>query len=45
MIEADVVDGRELETCVSRILGRPAVAYAHIHFARPGCFACRVDRA
>jgi len=45
MIDADVVDGRELESCVSRILERAAVAYVHIHFARPGCFACRVDRA
>jgi hypothetical protein len=45
MAEADVVDGRELESCLARMLERPAVAYAHIHFARPGCFACRVDRA
>jgi len=45
MIEADVVDGRELESCVTRLFERAPVAYAHIHFARPGCFACRVDRA
>jgi hypothetical protein len=45
MIEAEVVDGRDLESCVERIFGRAAVAYAHIHFARPGCFACRVERA
>lgn len=45
MIEADVVDGRELESCVTRVFERAPVAYVHIHFARPGCFACRVDRA
>ena len=45
MIEADVVDGRELESRVTRVFERASVAYAHIHFARPGCFACRVDRA
>jgi hypothetical protein len=45
MIAADVVDGREVESCLARIFERNAVAYAHIHYARPGCFACRVDRA
>jgi hypothetical protein len=45
MTDADVVDGRELETCIERLFERATVAYAHIHFARPGCFACRVDRA
>jgi hypothetical protein len=45
MAEADVVDGAELESCIARMFDRPKVAYAHIHFARPGCFACRVDRA
>lgn len=45
MIEADVVEGRELESCLTRIFERTCVRYAHIHFARPGCFACRVDRA
>jgi hypothetical protein len=44
MTEADVVDGRELESCIARLFERPTVAYAHIHFASPGCFACRVDR-
>jgi hypothetical protein len=45
MIDADVVDGHELESCVTRLFESTHVAYAHIHFARPGCFACRVDRA
>jgi hypothetical protein len=45
MIDADAVDGRELESCVRHIFERAPVAYAHIHFARPGCFACWVDRA
>jgi uncharacterized protein DUF1203 len=42
--EADVVDGRALESCIARMFERGNVAYAHVHFARPGCFACRVDR-
>ena len=28
-----------------RLLARGDVAYLHVHFARHGCFACRVDRA
>ena len=45
MAGADVVDGRELEPLVARLFSDPGVAYLHVHFARPGCYACRVDRA
>lgn len=45
MATATVVDGREVEACLTRIFEREAVAYAHIHFAGPGCYACRVDPA
>lgn len=45
MTNADVVDGRQLETLVSRLFQDPGVSYLHVHFARPGCFACRIDRA
>ena len=44
MIDADVVEGRNLETLLERLLANERVSYAHIHFARPGCFACRVTR-
>jgi Protein of unknown function (DUF1203) len=45
MTEADVVDGRELETHLHRLMDKPETSYVHVHFARPGCYACRVDRA
>ena len=45
MIDADVVDGSELESVVERLFGNPVVDYLHVHFARPGCYACRIDRA
>jgi hypothetical protein len=45
MCDADVVDGRELESVVERMFGEARVSYLHVHFARPGCYACRVDRA
>lgn len=44
MVGAEVVDGRELEGVIERLLADRGVAYLHVHFARPGCYACRVDR-
>ena len=44
MVEADVVDGRELETLLTRLFENERASYLHVHFARPGCYACRVDR-
>jgi hypothetical protein len=45
MLDAEVVDGREAAPLIERFLANEAVQYLHIHFARRGCFACRVDRA
>ncbi len=45
MLDADVVDGAAAELIIERYLDRPDVSYLHIHFARRGCYACRVDRA
>jgi hypothetical protein len=45
MVESDVVEGRELEALVERLFINPRVTYLHVHFARPGCYACRIDRS
>ena len=45
MIDADVVEGVDLEVVVARLFADPQAAYLHLHNARPGCYACRVDRA
>ena len=45
MLAADVVEGRDLERLVHRLFDDPRVHYLHVHFARPGCYACRIDRA
>jgi len=45
MVDADVVDGADVEALITRMLADPAADYLHIHFARPGCYAARVDRA
>ncbi len=44
MIDADLVDGRELEGVIERFFANPAVAYIHAHYAKRGCYAARIDR-
>jgi len=45
MLDWELVDGHELERAIERLFANPAAAYLHIHFAAPGCYAARVDRA
>jgi Protein of unknown function (DUF1203) len=45
MMDADVVHGRELAPMIERMLADQRVAYLHLHNAKPGCYAARVDRA
>jgi Protein of unknown function (DUF1203) len=45
MRDAEVVDGRELEPVIMRMLADSQIAYLHLHNAKPGCYAARVDRA
>ncbi|RDI98321.1 DUF1203 domain-containing protein [Dyella solisilvae] len=43
--DADVAQGTALEPLIERLFEDNAIAYLHIHMARPGCYAARVDRA
>jgi Protein of unknown function (DUF1203) len=45
MVNADLVDGGQVETLIERMLGNPAVDYVHAHYAKQGCFACRIERS
>jgi hypothetical protein len=45
MVDAEVAEGTELESLIDRFLAAPHVAYLHVHNARRGCYACRIDRA
>jgi hypothetical protein len=42
--DAEVTPGAELEAIIARWFADPATAFLHVHNARPGCFAARVDR-
>src|SRR4030095_859910 len=44
MVDADVIEGRLLEDMIGRFFATDAFAYIHLHYARPGCYAARVDR-
>jgi hypothetical protein len=44
MLDADVVDGANLEPLIERFLDNAATAYLHVHNAKRGCYAARVDR-
>lgn len=43
--DAELVDGRALATHLMRVLAGDHIAYVHVHYAKPGCFAARVERA
>ena len=45
MVDRDLVDGRQLEDAIERLLADQRAAYLHVHYAAPGCYAARVDRA
>jgi hypothetical protein len=42
---AVVVGTVEIEQSIQEFFADRQVAYLHVHYAGPGCFACRVDRA
>jgi hypothetical protein len=45
MVEADLIDGRELESLIAKFLGNANVKYLHAHYAKRGCYAARIERA
>ncbi len=45
MIAWDVIEGTELEQAIARQFADPRAVYLHVHFAAPGCYAARVERA
>jgi len=45
MLGWQLVEGRELESAIERLLVDANAAYLHVHFAAAGCYAARVERA
>ena len=44
LTEADVGDGGALEGMIGKFFGNARTRYLHVHFAKPGCYAARIDR-
>jgi len=44
MLDADVVDGKEIEAVISRFFASPLITYIHAHNAKRGCYSGRIDR-
>jgi hypothetical protein len=45
LIDADLRQGSELESLIEIMFADLRVAYLHAHYAKPGCYAARIDRA
>lgn len=45
MVEADVLPGGDLGGAIRRMLDNRSVDFLHVHNAKHGCYAARVDRA
>jgi len=45
MIDADVLQGDDLAHAIKTAFENDQVSYAHLHNAKPGCFAASVTRA
>jgi hypothetical protein len=45
LVVAEVVPGTDLDRLVREFLGSREVEWIHVHNARPGCYAFRVERA
>jgi hypothetical protein len=45
MVGWEIVEGAKLEGAIERAFAEPRAAYLHIHFAAPGCYAARIERA
>jgi hypothetical protein len=44
IVDADVVEGRDIEALIDRLFDQPAIAYIHAHNAKRGCYSGRIDR-
>ena len=45
MIDADIVEGNEIEPVIERLFSNSCVNYIHAHNAKRGCYSGRIDRA
>jgi hypothetical protein len=44
LLDADIVDGQDVQLLIERMFADRRAEYIHVHNAKAGCFAARVDR-
>ena len=44
IVGGELVEGPDMVSAAQRLLADPNAAYVHVHFARLGCYAARIDR-
>jgi len=44
LTDADLVDGAQLETLIDRLFADDRAVHLHVHYAKRGCYAARIDR-
>ena len=45
MVDRELAEGTNLESAIERLFADPRAAYLHLHYAAPGCYAAKVERA
>jgi len=45
LVGADLTEGTALEGIITQRFADPRAAYIHVHYAKPGCYAARVERS
>ena len=45
IVDADVVDGQEMEPLIHKLLANPDIEYIQVHNAKRGCYSGRIERA
>jgi hypothetical protein len=45
MVGHELIEGEKVESAIGGLFANPRAAYLHVHFAAPGCYAARIDRA
>jgi hypothetical protein len=44
MVNAEITDGPDVAAHIETLFRHPSTEYIHLHFAKQGCFAARVER-
>jgi hypothetical protein len=45
LVKAELADGKELAGSIALLFADPRIGYIQAHYAAPGCYAARIDRA